>query len=90
MRLTIALLTMSLAAEPAWPQALAVPARPRGEPPSESAVALKDAKESSDCESRWDAATHMTKKQWSQTCRRVLERTHVRVIEVVASAEDIQ
>jgi hypothetical protein len=34
-----------------------------------------------DCERMWDRGTHMTKKAWSQTCRRVqdwLERMEIR------------
>ena len=27
-----------------------------------------------DCERMWDHGTHMTKKEWSQTCRRVQDR----------------
>lgn len=74
MRLIIALLVLVLAAPQALSQAFSAPATTRGEPQSESALVLKDAKELADCESRWEAATHMTRKQWSQTCRRVLDR----------------
>ena len=28
----------------------------------------------SDCERMWDRGTHMTKRDWSQTCRRVQNR----------------
>jgi hypothetical protein len=27
-----------------------------------------------DCEAMWDRATHMTRKEWSRTCRRVQDR----------------
>jgi hypothetical protein len=27
-----------------------------------------------DCEGMWDSGTHMTKRDWSQTCRRVQDR----------------
>jgi hypothetical protein len=74
MRLIILVLAASLAAEPALSQVLPAPADPRGGAQSESALVLKDAKELADCEGRWEAATHMTRKQWSQTCRRVLDR----------------
>ncbi len=74
MRVIILLLAMSLVAEPALSQVLPAPAKPRGEPPSDSALTFRDAKELTDCESRWEAATHMTKKQWLQTCRRILDR----------------
>jgi hypothetical protein len=70
MRLIILLLAMSLVAETARSQIARTPAKPR----SDGALVLKDAKEVADCEGRWEAATHMTKKQWSQTCRRVLDR----------------
>ena len=70
MRLIIVLLAMSLSAEIARSQVLPAPAKPL----SESALVLQDAKELADCEGRWEAATHMTKRQWSQTCRRVLDR----------------
>ena len=69
MRVIILLLVMRLAAEPAQSQVLPAP---RGERASDST--LRDAKELTDCENRWEAATHMTKKQWSRTCRRVLDR----------------
>lgn len=73
MRLIIVLLAMSLVAEPAWSQVLPAPAKPRDEPPSSRALARTDAQEFTDCKGRWEAATHMTKKQWSQTCRRVMD-----------------
>lgn len=74
MRLIVLVLAVSLAAEPALSQVLRTPTGQRGEAQSENALVLKDAKELADCEGRWEAATHMTKKQWSQTCRRVLDR----------------
>ena len=30
-----------------------------------------------DCESMWDRGTHMTKTEWSRTCRRVQNRLHL-------------
>jgi hypothetical protein len=65
---------MSLATWSARSQVLSTPEKPRDEPPSARALARTDAQEFTDCEGRWEAATHMTKKQWSQTCRRVLDR----------------
>ena len=75
MRLIFMLLALSLMSESARSQVFSAPAKSRGESP-ENALALKqeEAKELSDCEDRWEAATHMTKKQWSRTCRRVLDR----------------
>jgi hypothetical protein len=74
MRLIIVLLAMSLAAGPAQSQVLPTPEKHRRDLPAARALALTDAQEFTDCERRWEAATHMTKKQWSQTCRRVLDR----------------
>ena len=52
----------------AWPLA----AEPSKQSVHEAAVA--------DCEGMWDRGTHMTKKEWSHTCRRVQNR--LRQIEV--------
>jgi hypothetical protein len=41
-------------------------------------------KELTDCESHWEAVIHMTKEQWSQTCRRVLDRS--RLLDLQGSA----
>lgn len=76
MRLIIVLLALSLMSESAWSQVFSAPAKSRGEASPENMLTLKqeEAKELTDCEDRWEAATHMTKKQWSRTCRRVLDR----------------
>ena len=56
-----------------------VPATPR--PPDGSRpLAVEPIKQSAheaaigDCEQMWDRGTHMTKRDWSQTCRRVQDR----------------
>jgi|KBSSwiStaDraftv2_1062776.scaffolds.fasta_scaffold1576465_2 hypothetical protein len=46
---------------------------------STSTVATEETKrlenrEAAECEAMWDAGTHMTKQQWSATCRRVQNR----------------
>lgn len=76
MHLIFMLLALSVMSESARSQVFSAPAKSRGEASPESALALKqeEARELSDCEDRWEAATHMTKKQWSRTCRRVLDR----------------
>jgi hypothetical protein len=84
MRLIITLLALSLATGQARSQVLSAPAKTLAEPKVESALVLEDAREFADCEGRWEAATHMTKKQWSQTCRRVLDR--LRLIDLHRSA----
>jgi len=51
--------------------------RPAGAAPSSAEAASKrSAIEAAvaDCERMWDRGTHMTKKEWSQTCRRVQNR----------------
>ena len=53
------------------------PPRPTGLAPSPAATASKaSALEAAvvDCERMWDRGTHMTRKEWSQTCRRVQNR----------------
>ena len=75
MRLIFMLLALSLMSESARSQVFSAPAKSRGESPANTlALKQEEAKELSDCEGRWEAATHMTKKQWSRTCRRVLDR----------------
>ena len=56
-----------------------VPVMPR--PPSGSrSLAVEPTKQSAhetavaDCELMWDRGTHMSKREWSQTCRRVQNR----------------
>jgi hypothetical protein len=53
------------------------PPRPAGAAPSSTEAASKrSALEAAvaDCERMWDRGTHMTKTEWSQTCRRVQNR----------------
>jgi len=55
-----------------------VPATPR--PDGTRPLVLERIKQSAhevaigDCEQMWDRGTHMTKRDWSQTCRRVQDR----------------
>lgn len=62
--------------EPAGPTAVA-PQPKRMAPKSETAVAREGKapnQEYTDCLSLWDAKTHMTREQWSVTCKRVQSR----------------
>jgi hypothetical protein len=53
---------------------------PTASTPSEKMIQEKSAKYYSDCMKSWDAGTHMTKGEWSRTCRRVNdERVKFRV-----------
>ena len=65
-----------VSASVAFAQVVAPP-RPAGVAPSSAEAASKrSALEAAvaDCERMWDRGTHMTKKEWSQTCRRVQDR----------------
>jgi hypothetical protein len=69
MRVAVCLLVLCLAAEPA----VAAVAQP---PPERSAKEIQDIKERvaywlATCLEDWDAATHMTRKEWRITCERV-------------------
>jgi len=49
--------------------------RPTAERPAKSANdAAMHERAVADCERIWDAGTHMTKQEWSRTCRRVQTR----------------
>ena len=101
MRLIIVLLAMSLAAEPARSQVLSTPAKPRDEPPSDAHLHSRMLKELTDCEGRWEAATHMTNNSsgpkpvdgfWIgcafSTCMEARgDRTHNPTVEVMAGLE---
>jgi hypothetical protein len=56
-----------------------VPVSPRP-PAGAGSLAVEAAKQSAhetaiaDCERMWDRGTHMSKRDWSQTCRRVQNR----------------
>ena len=53
------------------------PASPAALAPSREAVSVqKSAHEAAiaDCDRMWDRGTHMTKQEWSTTCRRVQDR----------------
>jgi hypothetical protein len=74
MRITIlAIMTLCLSAGAALAEVAAV-ARPAAA--AEAAASKRKAHEAAitDCERMWDRGTHMTKRGWSQTCRRVQDR----------------
>lgn len=51
--------------------------RPAGATPTSAAKSSQPSPHEiavADCERMWDRGTHMTKKEWSQTCRRVQDR----------------
>jgi len=53
------------------------PAAPGSLPkPGQTISAEKNARDAAvaDCEQMWDRGTHMTKQEWSRTCRRVQDR----------------
>ena len=62
-----------LAQAGAPPPAAPIPAPPKAAAPGDDKTAAKArAKENiAECMRMWDAATHMTKQQWAQTCERV-------------------
>lgn len=67
-----ALLSLSLCVGAALAQTAPVvsSAKPTVEPGREKAYAAAIAS----CEGMWDRGTHMTRKEWSRTCRRVQNR----------------
>jgi hypothetical protein len=77
MRITIlAIITLCLSAGTA-PAEVAAVARSAAAPRSAAEAASKrKAHEAAitDCERMWDRGTHMSKRGWSQTCRRVQDR----------------
>ena len=78
----IATIVLCLSAGVASAEVVGVP-RPDGAARSLAAESSKrTAHEAAvaDCEGMWDRSTHMTKREWSQTCRRVQNR--LRQIEV--------
>lgn len=50
----------------------AAPSKPRDTPPATTRELI--AASTADCMKDWDAATHMTKREWARTCQRVAER----------------
>jgi methionine-rich copper-binding protein CopC len=74
--LILAATMVCLSAGVAFAEVVAPP-RPAGASPSSiEAAPEKSALEAAvaDCERMWDRGTHMTKTEWSQTCRRVQNR----------------
>jgi hypothetical protein len=67
---------VSLSAGIAFAEVVAPPPPANVAPPSTEAAAKRSITEAAvaDCERMWDRGTHMTKKEWSQTCRRVQDR----------------
>jgi len=53
-----------------------VPATTRSVPIGEAKTAAKNehAAAVADCQRMWDSGTHMTRQEWSRTCRRVQDR----------------
>ena len=70
------LLVLALGAAAALAQTgQAVPSAPQVTAVSAEAAKVKaHAAAIADCEAMWDRATHMTRKDWSRTCRRVQVR----------------
>jgi hypothetical protein len=70
------LLLVALVAGPVTALAQAPPLRPRVETPPPTAAERQkaDAAAVLDCEQMWDQGTHMTRQDWSRTCRRVQGR----------------
>lgn len=76
----IALLVLALSAGSALAQTGTVAAPALGAQPAASAASIEAGKRKAhaaaiaDCEGMWDRATHMTRTEWSRTCRRVQVR----------------
>lgn len=69
------LLALLLGPSAAFAQAVPpLPTAPGSSPQSASAQKKADAEAVADCERMWDKGTHMTKQDWSRTCRRVQGR----------------
>ena len=79
MRGVVCLLVLCLAAEPAFAQSVAQPKSSTPLPSSPTEKSAKDIQEIKErvafwlktCLEDWDAATHMTRKEWRTTCDRV-------------------
>ena len=77
MRGVVYVLVLCLAAESAFAKSIAQPKSPTPQPSSnKSAKDIQEIKERvafwlTTCLSDWDAATHMTQKEWRTTCTRV-------------------
>lgn len=76
-RVRIAILFLTLSSSTAVSQVPPATAPPAARSVSLTDIRLKqnaDAEAVKDCEQMWDRDTHMTKKEWSTTCRRVQNR----------------
>lgn len=73
------LIIAALLLGPATTLALAqvLPAAPKPAPPSPEVVSAQRKADDAavvDCEAMWDRGTHMTRQEWSRTCRRMQDR----------------
>jgi len=82
-RLFMSCLVLALGAEAALAQTAPLATPAPSTPLASAASVAADAKQSkqrahaaaiADCEGMWDRATHMTRTEWSRTCRRVQAR----------------
>jgi len=79
MRGVVYVLVLCLAAESAFAKSIAQPKSPTPQPSSSTDKSAKDIQEIKErvafwlmtCLTDWDAATHMTQKEWRTTCARV-------------------
>jgi predicted RNA-binding protein Jag len=76
MRGVVCMLALALANAPAFAQTVERPKHSAPSPAEKSAKDIQDAKERAaswlkTCLEDWDAATHMTKKDWRTVCNRV-------------------
>src|SRR5262245_19556882 len=79
MRGVVYVLVLYLAAESAFAKSIAQPKSPTPQPSSSTDKSAKDIQEIKErvafwlmtCLTDWDAATHMTQKEWRTTCTRV-------------------
>ena len=76
MRIPLALLLLCFNADAVAAQALPTPGQvgPARPPADVHAKPSAFAEAVADCEQMWDRGTHMSRKEWSQTCRRVQTR----------------
>ena len=76
MRSLLALLLLCFHADVILAQAVPTPGQtaPVRPPADDRAKPSAIAEAVADCERMWDRGTHMSRKEWSQTCRRVQTR----------------
>jgi hypothetical protein len=71
----LAVVVAWFSASTAFAEVAAAPQLPRVTSPAEAASQRSRLEAGiADCERMWDRGTHMTKKEWSRTCRRVQNR----------------